>query len=442
MLLILLGLSSATAWIFGGEVPTIQLAEPVKAIGMVTAIRVRVDADPSVRSFRATVEQGGQSYVALLERQRMVRRWRILRPHQPERFYLIEAGRRAFPQLKDGPAKLVLEAQTDDWRGRTATVSIDLTVKTTPPSITTDSGQHYINQGGSEMAVFQVSPDATDAGVRVGMHQFGAWVLPGGGSGARFAIFAFPYDVKPDTAPVLFARDVAGNEATAAFPYKLFPKKFRNREIELTDDFMKKVTSEILAKTKEIPPSGDLLKDFLAINRTLRQENNVMLAELRLKTQPRFLWTKPFRQLSDSKVEAQFADHRLYMYKGQKVDEQDHLGFDLAVTANVAVVAANDGQVVHADYLGIYGNCIVIDHGYGLQSIYGHLSSIGVKTGDNVKQGQEIGRSGATGLAGGDHLHFGMQVDGVQVNPVEWWDAHWIRDRIAKKFPEGRLPGT
>jgi murein DD-endopeptidase MepM/ murein hydrolase activator NlpD len=97
------------------------------------------------------------------------------------------------------------------------------------------------------------------------------------------------------------------------------------------------------------------------------------------------------------------------------------------------VPAANDGRVVLADKLGIYGNCVVVDHGYGLQSIYGHLSEFAVKAGDTVKKGQSLGRSGSTGLAGGDHLHFSMQVDGVQVNPIEWWDEHWIKDRILSK---------
>jgi len=155
---------------------------------------------------------------------------------------------------------------------------------------------------------------------------------------------------------------------------------------------------------------------------------------LRLKTADHFLWTGPFLQLANSKVESQFADKRAYIYKGKKVDEQVHLGFDLSVTLHVAVAAANDGQVVYADDLGIYGNCVVLDHGYGLQSIYGHLSAIEVKPGDMVKKGQSLGRSGSTGLAGGDHLHFSMQVGGVQINPVEWWDDHWIQDRIRSKL--------
>jgi murein DD-endopeptidase MepM/ murein hydrolase activator NlpD len=121
------------------------------------------------------------------------------------------------------------------------------------------------------------------------------------------------------------------------------------------------------------------------------------------------------------------------MYHGKKVDEQTHLGFDLSVVQQTPVPASNDGKVVFAGDLGIYGNCIVVDHGYGLQSIYGHLSHIEVKPGDMVKRDRQLGRSGSTGLAGGDHLHFSMQVDGVQVTAVEWWDEHWIHDRVFSK---------
>jgi murein DD-endopeptidase MepM/ murein hydrolase activator NlpD len=143
-------------------------------------------------------------------------------------------------------------------------------------------------------------------------------------------------------------------------------------------------------------------------------------------------------QLGNSKVEASFADHRAYVYHGQVVDQQDHVGFDLAATAHTPVIAANDGVAVFAGFFGIYGNAVVLDHGFGLQSLYGHLSSIAVKVGDSINRGQVIGRSGQTGLAGGDHLHFAVLVDGIPVNPTEWWDPHWIHDRIEAKLTSYR----
>jgi murein DD-endopeptidase MepM/ murein hydrolase activator NlpD len=133
-------------------------------------------------------------------------------------------------------------------------------------------------------------------------------------------------------------------------------------------------------------------------------------------------------------VEASFADHRTYLYGEKEVDNQVHLGFDLAVTAAVPVVSSNAGTVLHSAWLGIYGNCVIVDHGMGVASLYGHLSSIDVKPGETVKKGQVLGRSGMTGLAGGDHLHFTMLVQGHPVNPVEWWDPHWIEDRVNRKL--------
>ena len=160
-------------------------------------------------------------------------------------------------------------------------------------------------------------------------------------------------------------------------------------------------------------------------------------------TSPTRLWKGPFVQLGNSQVEASFADHRTYLYKGKEIDQQVHLGFDLAVTSAIPVLAANDGKVLAASWLGIYGNCVILDHGMGIASLYGHLSSIDVKVGDLVAKGQTLGRSGMTGLAGGDHLHFTMLVGGRPANPVDWWDPHWIRDRIDRKLEEAsNAPAT
>jgi murein DD-endopeptidase MepM/ murein hydrolase activator NlpD len=227
----------------------------------------------------------------------------------------------------------------------------------------------------------------------------------------------------------VYAKNPAGTESTAHFWFKVFPKKFRARDLPIDDQFLNKVVNQI-----DPNGSGDLLARFLKINSEMRRENNATLANLRFKTAEKFLWTEAFLQLANSKVESEFADVRTYVYKGKKVDKQVHLGFDLAVSQHTPVVAANDGKVVWAALLGIYGNCIVVDHGYGLQSIYGHLSEFAVKEGDIVKRGQTMGKTGSTGLAGGDHLHFSMQIDGVQVNPVEWWDDHWIKDHVRTRI--------
>ena len=219
----------------------------------------------------------------------------------------------------------------------------------------------------------------------------------------------------------------------------VFEKPIKRSRIEIDDNFINRTVPDIIAHSPELKmpgPSGDLLADFLKVNGELRRVNADEIAAFAKQTAPMRLWKEPFVQLGNSKVEASFADHRTYIYKGKEVDQQVHLGFDLAVTAHVPIAAANEGTVLNASWLGIYGNCVIIDHGMGVQSLYGHLSSIGVKAGQMVEKEQEIGRSGMTGLAGGDHLHFTMLVNGNMVNPVEWWDQHWIQDRILRKLKQ------
>ncbi len=407
---------------------TSMTVEPVKVIGMETQVKVKVINIHGLRRMSASLEQGGVRY-PVYEESAAPTRLAFWKRRQPSRQVVFTAGKKKAGALKDGPAKLVIEAQSNDLRGRVDTVSVDLEVNTKPPKVVADGFQHYINQGGSELVMFTVSGYVTESGVRVGPHTFRSFAVPGGAQGERFSLFALPWDTAAGTEPVVFARNPGGAEASAKFWNKIFPKKFRARELPIDARFLEKVVPQI----DSAGSGGGLLARFLKINGDLRSRNNKTLSDLRLRTSEKFLWSGPFRQLANSKVESQFADRRTYMYEGKKVDEQVHLGFDLSVTQNVEVSASNDGKVVWAADLGIYGNCVVVDHGYGLQSIYAHLSSISVKEGDAVQKGQALGKSGSTGLAGGDHLHFSMQLDGVQINPVEWWDEHWIKDRVLSK---------
>jgi murein DD-endopeptidase MepM/ murein hydrolase activator NlpD len=259
--------------------------------------------------------------------------------------------------------------------------------------------------------------------------------MPGGKPGL-FSLFAFAWNMPPGTAPLVYASNGAGNDVTSpldvVFPKKEQPK-YTTHDLQVSDAFMQKVINEL-----DPNGTGDPVARFVKINSEMRRANNKTLSDLRLKTVDKFLWSQPFARQPHSQAEATFADVRNYMYHGKKIDQQVHLGYDLAVTQHVGVEASNDGKVVYAAPLGIYGNCIVVDHGYGLQTIYGHLSKIDVHEGDMVKRGQIMGLSGMTGMAGGDHIHFAMQLDGVQIDPKEWWDSHWIKDHIAKRV---ELPG-
>ncbi len=408
--------------------PSVRIDPDLHVLGTETPVKVQISAGHGVRRVTAYIEQNNQRYRVFETTAPATRLWFWRNPGKRAEI-VFPAGKNQASAVQDGKARLVVQAVSNDFRGRETTATSDVEINTRPLGLTVDGAQHYVNQGGSELVTFAATGYFTESGVRVGKYTFRSFDLPGK-PGERFAIFAFPWDVPADTVPMVYARNPTGAEVTGKFWFKLFPKKFRVRDLDISDAFLEKVVNQIGKGG-----SGDLITRFLRINGDLRKTNNQILSDLRLKTEQKVLWDGPFVQLGNSKVESQFADQRTYIYKGKKIDQQMHLGFDLSVTKNVPVVAANSGKVLYASDLGIYGNCVVIDHGYGLQSIYGHLSSFDVRPGDDVKKGQTLAKSGATGLAGGDHLHYSMQVDGTQINPVEWWDAHWIHDRILSKLP-------
>jgi murein DD-endopeptidase MepM/ murein hydrolase activator NlpD len=330
-------------------------------------------------------------------------------------------------------------------------VSKPVTIRLEKPRVSVVSTKHYINLGGSEMIVYRATPADAASGVRVGDIEYPGFPLSGvklgsealahGSSesegGLRVAFFALRYDQPVNVSMKLFARDVTGEEATSDFDRLTFTKPFKKSTIPLEDKFLDRVVPAILAAegARDFKPTGSMIEQYVAINRDLRLKNNATIKDMAAQTSPEMLWNGVvFHPFTNTKAEAAFADFRSYVYQGREVDKQVHLGFDLASFANTAVFAANRGKVLFAGDLGIYGNCVVIDHGLGVQSLYGHLSSIAVKAGDVVAKEQELGKSGMTGLAGGDHLHFTMLVNGQMVNPIEWWDEHWIQDRILRKL--------
>jgi murein DD-endopeptidase MepM/ murein hydrolase activator NlpD len=339
--------------------------------------------------------------------------------------------------LKQGDFEILVQAvdQANLFTfDRTTQAKTNLRFDSRPPQVAALSQQHYIRQGGCEAILYRVSSDAKASGVLVGGNAFVGYPVPGGPAENRICIFALSYDQAVETPMFLWAEDQAGNRAQINFWKKVFPNTFRKRDMPITDSFMQAVVPEILAHTDEVTEKGTLIETYLEINRKLRKSNNDQISQLGRASAPQRLWSKPFIQLTNSQVEAVFADRRTYFYNGKQVDQQTHLGFDLATSAQNPVESSNDGTVVHADYLGIYGNCVIVDHGLGLQSLYGHLSSIDVEKGQKVTAGQTLGRTGQTGLAGGDHLHFSLVLQGIQVNPVEWWDAKWVELHVLAKL--------
>ena len=437
-------LAGAAAWMWAGRQagPSITIRQPEKFIGLVTSLELSVEA-PGGRFSRidVAIEQNGRSLpVFTLEQPDQGE----MTQDSADRIYVMRPiGKGAIPDLQAGDARIVVRAARPvlyGFRQAEATAVRDVQVRLEPPRVAVLSAHHFVNHGGAEFVVYRATPPDVESGVQVGDRTYPGFRGSAVGlqdPAARVAFFALLPDQDLNTPISLFARDPAGNQATAPLDHRPFAKPFARSRIPLDDRFLQRVVPAIAGNTPDMAiDTQDVLRGFLTINGDLRRKNNEAIAALAEKTAAEMLWKERFQQLGNSQVEARFADHRTYLYRGKEVDRQVHLGFDLAVTANVAIQAAQRGVVLYADYLGIYGNCVILDHGLGVQSLYAHLSSIDVRPGDRVEKGHLLGRSGMTGLAGGDHLHFTMLVNGEAVNPVEWWDAKWMQDRVFRKVAE------
>jgi hypothetical protein len=441
-LLVLAAIVAGGAWLWAGRSagPTITIRQPGKFVGQSSSLEMLVEApEGKFSSIDATVEQAGRTFPVFTLNQPQG----DIKQESAERLYVMRpVGKSALPELQSGPARIVVRASRPvlfGLRDVSSTTTHEVTVRLEPPQVSVLSTFHYVNHGGSEFVVYRATPADVISGVRVGDIEYQGFPATGVGitsdPALRVAFFALLFDQDLNTEMRVYARDPAGNETVAALDHQVFPKPYSKSRIEIDDRFIGRVVPAIASSSPQDQiPTDDLLSGFLKINGDLRRKNNQFVTDLAKKSAPEMLFKGAFQQLGNSQVEARFADTRTYVFKGKEIDRQVHLGFDLAVTANVPIVAAERGVIVHASDLGIYGNCVVIDHGLGVQSLYGHLSSIGVKVGDRVEKGAELGRSGMTGLAGGDHLHFTMLVGGQQVTPVDWWSAQWFEDRVRRKI--------
>lgn len=404
---------------------------PVKVVGVSTPVQVTAANPHGLREFRAILVQGGNRYT-VEEQQQPARRWSLFRSEVAPATYSFDVGTGKVQGLQDGKAQLVLEAVSNDLRARQDQLTFDIEVNTRPPGIAVDKAFHTMTLGGSHAVSFTASGYWTEAGVRVGPYRFHSHPFPGAGDpNRRICFFGYPWDTKKGEEPVAYVRNPTGAEANEVIDHTLKHVEFRTRKMELDDRFLNRVVNAL-----DPGGTGDIATRFVKINSEMRKANNAKLLELRNQTDGGVLWQGAFVQQVNSAVEAKFCDIRRYFYQGKQIDEQVHLGFDLASLSKAPVLAANAGKVIFAAPLGIYGNAVVVDHGLGVQSLYAHMSDFAVKVGDSVTQREVLGKSGSTGLAGGDHLHFSMQVDGVMVNPLEWLDPLWIQNIMAVLRPD------
>lgn len=420
----------AAGWFVGPRLesvaPQVAITPEGEAAGQ-TPLQVQVsDGGTGLRSVTVTLSQGDTEHKIAADE--------LVQPLH-EKTYTVALAK--VPGIKEGPAVLKVAARDAAlWRGNQTVVERRLTLDLTPPTLQLVADDRYVNFGGVGVLVYKTSADTVRTGV-----QFGTRFFPGFAGQVRghpdhwLVLFAHAYDVPTDARPKLVAADAAGNSRELAVRYELKNVKYRKSTLPLSERFVRDKVAPLLADATL--RQGAPRDVFVAVNQGLRKDNEEKIAALTRQAAPPMLWRGAFVQLSNSKVEANFADERTYTWNGEPIDTAYHLGYDLSVTKAYPVEAANAGTVVFAGDLGIYGGTVIIDHGLGLFTLYSHLSAIEVQVGATLAKKQILGKTGQTGLAAGDHLHYGVYLSGVAVLPVEWWDAQWLEDNLAPKL-EGR----
>ncbi len=432
VLLVLGTLVGIGLWRQRVPLPTVTLAQPVTAIGRHAALPTQVRAQGGhLSALRIRLVQEGRAIPVLDAELGSVASEVV------DSTFAFDTDAEG---LHEGEALLEIFALDDYWRPRIATdrpaLRIPVLIDHTPPRLRVEAVTRYPRPGGSAVAVLS-SEDEAEVEVHAGDWSFRA--RPLGPAGRFVSFFGLPIDHPATDPPFAVAIDAAGNRARTDLPVVLVEPKIPTGEVELGGDWLRRKLPELLPG-REARIAEDPAAAFLMVSRDQRAAAAERLRELADASADSILWSGAFGQMPNSRVMSRFGVRRTYRFDGKALDEQVHQGFDLASVRHAPVPAAADGRVVYAGPLTLYGNVVVLDHGLGLLTLYGHCSQLEVGAGDFVRRGQTIAETGATGLAGGDHLHFEVVIGGLPVDPLQWWDAGWIRDHVLAVLREGGVP--
>ena len=427
-MLLILALAGAGAYFLMRDMsgPAVVIKPELKGrVGLSQVLEMDISDKSGVQSVVVSVKRGGQQMTVLQQT------FATLDKAHRVSFSLKET------RLPEGAFELEIKAVDGSFagfgRGNATTLTLPLVLDSQPPRIAVRTGPPAISRGGSALIVYTLSEEVQETGVRIGNLFFPGYKQ---NNGSYACLFPFPIHMRTgDFLPEIMAQDIAGNVTSSKLLVRAQNRNYRSDTLNIPESFLNFKAGEL---AELCPEESTPLAQYLCANNKVRIGNDARLLEVAAlagNVSPRFLWSGPFRRLPRSAVKANFGDFRTYVDGNrQKIDEQTHMGLDLASVARAEVPAAQDGRVIWVDYLGIHGNMILVEHGLGLMTQYSHLSEYSVAVGDTVKAGQIIGRTGTSGLAGGDHLHFGVLIGGVPVQPLEWLDASWVKNNITSRL--------
>lgn len=424
-------LAVALGWLYFADYldmrkPVVKLSSEILAVGKKRDIGITFsDAQSGLSSLKVEIVQDNKAHVLAEESF-------APRTHREKTIQLTIDS--AALKLKNGPAIINITARDCSLFKNETIVAAQVKVDMVPPQISVINLLHYVNQGGTGFIAYKISKPGGSTGVYVDERFFPGHTITVNNLPMSVTYFALPLDASNAKTKIqIFARDDAGNETKLSLTCDIKAKKTRADKVNLSDVFLQQKMPEFQAMVPELQNKTPV-EVFDYVNTLMREDNTKTIQNICGRSINKKLWEGTFFRMKNASPMALFGDQRTYLVDGKSYGNSVHMGIDLASTAQAPIEAANNGIVVFAGLLGIYGNAVIIDHGLGLFSLYGHLSAIETAVGKNVKKEEKIGLSGMTGLAGGDHLHFSILISGQFVNPQEWWDPHWIEDNVMKKM--------
>lgn len=320
------------------------------------------------------------------------------------------------------------------FSGNEAKKSLQVIIDAKAPELAVLNQSYKIIQGGSASAVFMARDDSGELGELYVESSFGKKFkpVPFYKDGYYAVLVAWP-TIEPSFSASVVATDKAGNTSKTPIRLYLQSKKYKESKIAISNAFIDGKITELANEYAKDADEMDAITKFKFVNETLRNSNEDKIEQITSQIREDKLGEfkiTPFYPLKNGAVVASFGDHRIFSFDGAELSESYHMGLDFASTAMAGIVASNGGEVVFADKNGIYGNNMIIYHGFGLYTLYGHCTTMAHEQSAVVASGANIATTGTTGLALGDHLHFGVLVQGIEVRPEEWMDRKWMKESV------------
>lgn len=439
LFLILCGglLLCAALWLvktcFEGQRPEILFALENSRLGKEQEIRFEIrESGRGIKEYRVTFEQGFRDFVLaekIFPGNELL--WGTGITQSPVQFTFkpSELG------IKDGEGTLKIWVRDASFRrffkGNVSVSEAKVMIDTESPEIFVATRSHYLSQGGAGLVAYRVSEPVTRSGVMVDGNFFPGYGGFGPQKDIYLAFFGVGHEAESGREVFLTAEDFAGNTGKSGFQHVVNSRRFKKDKINITDRFLGRKMPEF----KDPPEKpASLVDKFLYVNGPGREADEATIFSAARNSAPELFWEGAFKPLPSAANRGGFADHRTYYYGGKEIDRQYHMGLDLASVSQAPVPAAARGRVAMTDNTGIYGKNVLVDHGCGLFSHYAHLTRVSVKVDDLVERGDILGTTGVTGMVGGDHLHFGVVIGSLFVNPLEWLDAKWVENNIVSKL--------